>query len=177
VAVIVRQDAIRVVGAITGDVVHGLIERIHYASGQRHGQELLAIIFWRCRQHFLRNQPHSAAQGGKGRLIGAHLDASGIQRSDHGRQKGRGHVAVHEERVQRVADRRGLDLGVQDDGDSAFQICGHVDIQVAHTDAPVEHRHSGVLPDQGLQGRPATRDDQVDHVVHGKECRHHGPVR
>jgi hypothetical protein len=91
-------------------------------------------------------------------------------------KQGAHHAAMDQHRVQRVAHRGRLRLGVVDQRDRAGQVGRLVHEQVADADAAIDHRHARVLAHQGLQAAPAAGDDQVDGPLHAQELRHQRPI-
>ena len=92
------------------------------------------------------------------------------------RQELGGHVAVHEHRVQRVADRGALHLGIVHDLDRRVQLGRGLDLQVADADPAGDDGDGRVLARQAVQARAAARDDHVNVLVQAQHLHHQLPV-
>ena len=100
-------------------------------------------------------------------LVGRQDDA--LESPAHPGQELVGDVAVHEQRLGRVADARPLDLGVDDDALGHVEIGRRVDVDVAVA-VPVEHvGDRGVLEDHREQRRAAAGDQAVDEAAEPDE--------
>ena len=84
---------------------------------------------------------------------------------------------MNQDRVQRVAYRRPLGLGIKYDVGGHVQLGAPVDVGVADADPAGYRRHGGVFgykPDQAVS---APGNQQVDMVLHSQHGIHQGPVR
>ena len=82
-------------------------------------------------------------------------------------------VGVHQQRLDRVAHRRPLGLGVEQDVQGHLLIRRRVDVQVAVADPGLDHRHLAA-PDHGLdQTGAAARDQHVDQAAGGHQLAGH----
>ena len=143
------------------DVVDRLLVGVDDAHGEDQRQELLGPVGLGGRRDRRVDLDHAR--------IAAQLDAALAQRRERARQEGGGDVAVHEQRLGRVAHARPLDLGVDDDPLGHREIGGRVDVDVAVARGGVDHGHAGDGADRLLQALAAARDDQVDDALELRE--------
>src|SRR3989454_976188 len=88
------------------------------------------------------------------------------------RQEALGDRAIHEQRLERVAHRRALGLGVEHDGGGHLGIGVRVDEDVDDALVVLEHGHARALGDPAYELLAAARDDEVDVPVLLEHGRH-----
>ena len=72
---------------------------------------------------------------------------------------------MHEQRVERVAHRRALHLGVADHRQRAGEVGVFIDVQMADADTAGDHGNAALAAAEGVQTGTSARDDQIDQVV------------
>ncbi len=87
-----------------------------------------------------------------------------------------GDIAVHEHRIQGIAHRGALHLGIKHDLYRPIQPGRGLDVQVADADPARDHRDGGVLARQVVQPWAAARDDHVNVLVQAQHLHHQLPV-
>jgi len=79
---------------------------------------------------------------------------------------------VHQHRIQRVAYRGTLDLGIADHLDCARLVSALIHKQVADANSTGDHRDAAVLAAELVQPRSTARDDQVNVAIHLQQLFH-----
>ncbi len=72
---------------------------------------------------------------------------------------------VYQQGIQRIADRRALDLGVKYHRDRRVEVQKGVDIHMADANSACDHRHGGVFFAELMQLCAPTGDQHVDVFV------------
>ena len=159
---VVGHDRLGMPGAVRVHVLDGVLVGVDDAHGEDQRQELLA-------PSRTRRPARPTGRSRRTRAIAAQLDAALAQRRERARQEGGGDVAMHEQRLGRVAHARPLHLGVDDDPLGHREIGGSVDVDVAVARGGVDHGHARHGADRLLQALAAARDDQVDDALELRE--------
>ncbi len=152
------------VGGIAADVRDGRIEVIHHPHGQHQIQELGGVIrIGGCvatRQQRLRSR------------VGAQLHAALAERLCHARQERFGHIAVHQQGLQRIAGRRTTALSVHQQIDGIAEVGAGIHEQVADTLVVLDHRHPRMFGNEADQAFAAARNRQIDQFMQLQQFQH-----
>ena len=149
---------------MSADVLDRRVEPLDHADRQHEVEIFLVPVG-------VRRGPGRGHQRARVRAA-AQLDA-GVGEPRRGRgQKTLGDGAIHQQRLERVADRRPLRLGVQHDGRGHVEVGGRVDEDVHHALVVLEHRHARALGDPAHELFTAARDDEVEIPVLLEHGRH-----
>ena len=101
--------------------------------------------------------------------VAAQLHAGSAQLGRRRRQEAWRDGRVHQQRLDRVAHRRILRLGVAGDARGHRHVGAGVDVHVADAVGVTHHRDARGILDGAHQLVAAARDDQVDQVVEGEQ--------
>jgi len=85
---------------------------------------------------------------------------------DQPRHQNARHPLVNQHRIQRVADRRSLDLGVANHFNGLLQVSAFVHVKMADANAAGDDRDGGVFTAVGVQSCAAARDEHINKLVH-----------
>ena len=131
------------------------------AVDDRHGEDRREIfggpVFFGRRLHAWHN--------GAGLGVAAQFAAGLGQRSGNLRQQRIGNLGINKQGLQRAADARAAQFGVDDDIDRLLRISRRIDIGMAEAFEMADHRHAGVHLDAFDKAASAARDDDVDLAV------------
>ena len=144
------------VGAVAADVRDGGVEVVDHAHGEDQVEELGGVVVVGRRAH--------VGHQGAAALVAAQLDAAFAQCLRGAWQERFGDVAMHQQRLQRVAHAGARGLAVDQQVQRQVEVGGAVHVQVADALVVLDHRHARVFGDEADQAFAAARDGQVDDV-------------
>ena len=149
-------DDFGVVGAVAADVGDAGVEVVDHAHGEDQVEELGGVVV-------VGRRVHVGYQGAAA-FVAAQFDAALTQCLRGAWQERIGHVAMHQQRLQRVAHAGARGLAVDQQVQRQVEVGGAVHVQVADALVVLDHRHARVFGDEADQAFAAARDGQVDDV-------------
>ena len=160
---VLRDDGFRVTGAVGLDVVKGVVKAVDHLDGGDQREEFLSPVVW------LGGDGVQAAVGTEdreGTVVAPYLHAGAVELGGDFWKTAAGSLGMDENGIESVADRRSLDLGIEDNAGRHVGVGVAVDIGVADPDAAGQHGHGGVFGHKVDQAGATTRDEQVDLLLH-----------
>jgi hypothetical protein len=165
---VVRDDRLGQAGAVPADVPDGVVEVVDDADGQDQ-IEIFRVPVRLGGRGGLRDQCARA-------LAATQLHPRIDEPTRHGGEEPRSHLAMDEQRLERVAHARSLGLGIQREADRHVEVGRGVHEEMDEPLVVLEHGHARCLVDPAHEVLASARDDEVDESVQLQERAHGGAV-
>ncbi len=163
-------------GAVFADVVNGFIKPVHDLDIQFQAEPFLVEV--RVRDGGILFAFH-AGRGKDGHRagFGHHDDAVFGKVIAELRQDVRRDLLMNQQRLQCIAYRRALYLGVADEGEGLLEVGGLIQEDMADADPAGNDRDAAVLAAEFMQSGAAAGDEHVDVLIHLQQLIHQRTVR
>ena len=171
---VVCQDTVGVLQTVLLDMVDCLLQSIHDPYAQNQRKPLRVKVVGAGGQHM--RLARCILEHRVGIRVGAQFHLLLGQARRHGRQEARGHGAMHQHCVQRIAGAGALRFGIDDDVDGAVHVGARVHKEVADAHAAGNDGDGGLLAAELVQRRTAAGNDHVDIRIKAQKLRHQRTV-
>ena len=170
---IVSDDGISVLGAVLRDMRHRFVQ-IRDDADRHNRREIFGVPIINSRV----TQGGNARRSKQGAAFGAaaHFNLLGGINFGNRYQRLPGNGSRHQQGLHCVAGRVALCLGIVGNGNGLFNVCGIINIDMAHTIKMFDHWHSGFVSNFCGEAFAAARDDHIDHAAHTEHFGHGGAV-